>query len=130
MANNPKDLKYTQEHEWARVQGNTVQVGITHHAQDALGDVVYVELPKVGDTVTAGGKFGTVESTKAASDLYAPVSGRVTKVNTALSDAPQAINTEPYTGGWLIELELSDRKQLDGLMDASAYEAFLASGGK
>jgi glycine cleavage system H protein len=130
MADYPKDLKYTKEHEWARPQGAAVQVGITFHAQEALGDVVYVELPKVGDTVTAGQRFGTVESTKAASDLYAPITGKVTKVNDALSDAPQHLNTDPYGQGWLIEVTPSDAGQVGGLMDASAYEAFLASGGK
>ncbi|WNG38175.1 glycine cleavage system protein GcvH [Archangium minus] len=122
---NPSNLKYTKEHEWARVEGNRVVVGVTSHAQEALGDVVFVELPKVGSTVTAGGQFGVIESTKAVSELYSPLSGKVVKVNEALSDNPQTINTDPYGAGWIIEIEPSDSKQLDGLMDASAYENLL-----
>lgn len=127
MAGNiPQDLKYTKEHEWARVQGNLAVVGVTSHAQESLGDVVYVELPSVGATLTAGKQFGVIESTKAVSELFAPLSGKVVKVNEALSDAPQTVNTDPYGAGWIIELELSDTKELDGLMDASAYEKLLA----
>ena len=101
-------------------------VGVTAHAQEALGDVVYVELPKVGDTVTAGSPFGVVESTKAVSELFAPISGKVTKVNTALSDEPATINSDPYGAGWIVEVEPSDPAQLDGLMDADAYGELLA----
>lgn len=125
MANIPSDLKYTQEHEWARVQGNLVQVGVTSHAQEQLGDVVYVELPKVGSTVTAGKQFGVIESTKAVSDLYAPISGKVVRVNEALTTSPQTINSDPYGEGWIIELEPSDPSQLGALMDASAYSQLL-----
>jgi glycine cleavage system H protein len=121
MAGNiPQNLKYTQEHEWTRV------VGVTAHAQESLGDVVYVELPKVGATLTAGKQFGVIESTKAVSDLYAPLSGTVVKVNEALVDSPQTVNSDPYGAGWIIELELSDTGQLANLMDASAYEKLLA----
>jgi glycine cleavage system H protein len=127
MADVPADLKYTKEHEWARPQGNLVVIGVTAHAQEALGDVVYVELPKVGAVLTAGKAFGVIESTKAVSELFAPVSGKVVRVNDALSDAPQTINQEPYGAGWIAEVELSDPKQVDGLMDAAAYGKLLQS---
>ncbi len=125
MSDIPKDLKYTKDHEWARVQGSTIVVGVTAHAQEALGDVVYVELPKVGSTITAGKQFGVIESTKAVSELFAPVTGKVVKVNDALTDAPQTVNADPYGSGWILEVELSDTKQLDGLMSASAYADLL-----
>jgi glycine cleavage system H protein len=123
----PADLKYTKEHEWARVQGKVVVVGITHRAQDLLGDVVYVELPKVGAALTEGKQFGVIESTKAVSELYAPVSGTVVKVNDALADNPSTVNTDPYGAGWIVEVELSDPKQVDALMDAAAYGKLLES---
>ncbi|HZX43927.1 MAG TPA: glycine cleavage system protein GcvH [Myxococcaceae bacterium] len=126
MADNPKNLRYTKDHEWARRDGGGVVVGVTAHAQEALGDVVYVELPKVGDTVTAGSPFGVVESTKAVSELFAPISGKVTKVNTALSDEPSTINSDPYGAGWIVEVQPSEPSQLDGLMDADAYAELLA----
>lgn len=126
MAGNiPENLKYTKEHEWARIEGNRVVVGVTQHAQEALGDVVYVELPKVGSTLTAGKQFGVIESTKAVSELYSPLSGKVTRVNDALSDNPQTVNSDPYGEGWIVEIELSDSKELDGLMDATAYANLL-----
>jgi glycine cleavage system H protein len=126
MAGNiPQNLKYTKEHEWARIEGNIVVVGVTSHAQEALGDVVFVELPKVGSTVTAGKQFGVIESTKAVSELYSPLTGKVVKVNDALTDNPQTINSDPYGAGWIIEVELSDTKEVAGLMDASAYENLL-----
>lgn len=126
MAENPKNLRYTKDHEWARRDGGTVVVGVTAHAQEALGDVVYVELPKVGDTMTAGSPFGVVESTKAVSELFAPISGKVTKVNSALADEPSTINTDPYGAGWIVELTPSEPGQLDGLMDADAYGELVA----
>ena len=126
MAENPKNLRYTKDHEWARRDGGSVVVGITAHAQEALGDVVYVELPKVGDSVTAGSPFGVVESTKAVSELFAPISGKVTKVNSALADEPSTINTDPYGAGWIVEVEPSDPTQLDALMSADAYGEMLA----
>ena len=126
MADNPKHLRYTKEHEWARRDGAGVVVGVTAHAQEALGDVVYVELPKVGDTMTAGSPFGVVESTKAVSELFAPISGKVTKVNTALSDEPATIDTDPYGAGSIVEVAPSDPSQLDGLMDADGYNDLLA----
>ena len=125
MSDIPKDLKYTKDHEWARQQGNTVVVGVTAHAQEALGDVVYVELPKVGSTITAGKQFGVIESTKAVSELYAPISGKVVKVNDALTDNPQTVNADPYGAGWIVEVEPSDSKQLTGLLDAQAYADLL-----
>lgn len=127
MADNPKDLRYTKEHEWARRTGQTVVVGVTAHAQEALGDVVYVDLPKVGAQLVAGASFGTVESTKAVSELFAPISGKVVKVNQALSDEPALINQDPYGKGWICEVEASQSGELDTLMDAEAYAALLAA---
>lgn len=127
MAENPKDLKYTKDHEWVRQAGKALVVGVTSHAQEALGDVVYVELPKLGDAVTAGQSFGVIESTKAVSELFAPVSGTVVKVNDALTDEPTQVNTDPFGAGWIIEVEASDPKQLDALLDAAAYEQLLAN---
>ncbi|HEX8819901.1 MAG TPA: glycine cleavage system protein GcvH [Archangium sp.] len=121
----PQNLKYTKEHEWARAEGTRVVVGVTAHAQESLGDVVYVELPKVGSSVTAGKQFGVIESTKAVSDLYSPLSGKVVKVNDALTDSPATINSDPYGAGWIVELEPSDSKELAGLMDAAAYGKLL-----
>ena len=126
MADNPKNLRYTKDHEWARRDSAGVVVGVTSHAQEALGDVVYVELPKVGDTMTAGSPFGVVESTKAVSELFAPISGKVTKVNSALTDEPAKINSDPYGAGWIVEVQPSDPSQLDGLMDADGYNDLLA----
>ena len=127
MADNPKELRYTKEHEWARRTGKTVVVGITAHAQEALGDVVYVDLPKVGATLAAGATFGTVESTKAVSELFAPLGGKVVKVNEALSNEPNLINQDPYGKGWICEVEPAQPAELDGLMDATAYTAFVAA---
>jgi glycine cleavage system H protein len=125
MSDIPQDLKYTQDHEWARQQGSTIVVGVTQHAQEALGDVVYVELPKVGSSITAGKQFGVIESTKAVSELYAPITGKVVKVNDTLTDNPSTVNEDPYGNGWIIEVEPSDSKQLAGLLDASAYAELL-----
>lgn len=129
MADVPKDLKYTKDHEWARKAGAALVVGVTAHAQESLGDVVYVELPKVGQAITAGKPFGVIESTKAVSELFAPVNGKVTKVNQALSKDPSTINREPYAGGWIIEVEPSTAAEVDALLDAAAYEKLLASQG-
>jgi glycine cleavage system H protein len=120
----PEDLKYTKEHEWVKVDGDSVTIGITDYAQDSLGDVVYVELPDADSTITAGETFGVVESVKAVSDLYAPVSGTVTEVNDAVVDGPEAINDEPYGEAWLLKVKLSDTGELDGLMSAKDYQAF------
>ena len=117
----PKDLKYTKDHEWAKKSGAAVQIGVTFHAQDALGSVVYVELPKVGAAVTAGAQFGVIESTKAVSELFAPLSGKVTKVNDAVVANPSLVNEAPYAGGWLIEVEPSSAGDWDKLMDADTY---------
>jgi glycine cleavage system H protein len=123
--NVPEDLRYTREHEWVRVDGSTAWVGISDYAQDALGDVVYVSLPEVGATVAAMGPCCEVESTKSVSDVYAPLSGRVTEVNSELSDAPQLVNEDPYGKGWIFALEMSDPSEVDGLLDAAAYGALL-----
>ena len=120
----PEGLKYTKEHEWIKVDGDSVTIGITDYAQDSLGDVVYVELPEVDSTITAGETFGVVESVKAVSDLYAPVSGTVKEINDAVVDGPEAINDEPYGDAWLLKVELSDTSQLNGLMSAKDYQAF------
>jgi glycine cleavage system H protein len=127
MAENPKDLKYTKDHEWVRSAGKVLVVGVTSHAQEALGDVVYVELPKLGDKVTAGQSFGVIESTKAVSELFAPVNGTVVKVNDALTDEPTKVNEDPFGAGWIIEVEPADASQLDGLLDVAAYDLLLAN---
>ncbi|MBU8900076.1 glycine cleavage system protein GcvH [Corallococcus sp. H22C18031201] len=121
----PSELKYTEEHEWARLQGSSAVVGVTDHAQGSLGDVVYVELPKVGATLTKGKQFGVIESTKAVSELYAPLSGKVLKVNSDLTDNPTDINTDPYGDGWILELELTDTQEVSGLLSAEAYADLL-----
>jgi glycine cleavage system H protein len=122
--NFPEDLKYTREHEWCRVKGNRAVIGITDHAQDQLGDIVYVELPEVGRVVARGEGFAAVESVKAASDVYAPVSGEVVAVNAALAGAPETVNADAQGAGWFARLRLADPSELDGLMDADAYRAF------
>jgi len=121
----PTDLKYTKEHEWVRIDGDTATVGITDHAQDALGDVVYVELPEEDSAVTKGDAFGVVESVKAVSDLYAPVSGNVAEANEAIVDSPEVINDDPYGEGWMIKIEVADAGDLDDLLDAGEYEKFV-----
>ena len=123
--NFPDGLRYTQEHEWVRVDGTVARVGITDYAQDALGDVVYVDLPEVGATVAAMAACCEVESTKSVSEIFSPVSGTVAEVNTDLSDTPQMINEDPYGKGWIFAVELADAAEVDGLMDAAAYRAFL-----
>ena len=125
----PDDLKYTQEHEWVRSPGESegsVRVGITHFAQDALGDIVYVSLPAVGDPVSAGAACGELESTKSVSDVYAPVDGEVVAVNEGLDATPELVNTDPYGEGWLYELVPTDAAALDDLMDATTYQGTLA----
>lgn len=121
----PKDLKYTKEHEWVKVEGNTVTVGITDYAQDSLGDVVYVELPQEGASVTKHEPFGVVESVKAVSDLYSPLSGSVTEVNDAIVDSPEAINEDPYGDAWMIKIELSSADELSDLLSAEDYQKFI-----
>jgi glycine cleavage system H protein len=127
MSNVPSDLKYTNDHEWLKPQGSTWRVGITQFAVDQLGDITLVDLPKEGDQVTKGQRFGTVESVKSVSDLYAPVSGRVVAINSALKDAPEDVNGDPYGKGWMIEVEANDKAEVDELMDATAYTAHLAA---
>lgn len=125
----PDDLKYTAEHEWVRSPGEaegSVRIGITHFAQDALGDIVYVSLPEVGETVAAGGTCGELESTKSVSDVYSPVSGEVVATNVALDTTPELVNDDPYGDGWLFEVAASDSAAVDGLMDAATYQASLA----
>lgn len=126
----PDDRRYTDQHEWALVrdadgEGTVIRVGITDHAQDALGDIVYVQLPAVGDEVAPGGAIGEVESTKSVSDVYAPVAGVVTAVNAALEDAPETINADPYGEGWLVEIRVSDGDPTGDLLDAAAYQALV-----
>ena len=125
MANYPKNLKYTQEHEWARREGKTVVIGVTDHAQESLGDVAFVELPKLGEALTAGKSFGVIESTKAVSELFAPISGKVVKINDALNKDPQTVNSDPYGAGWIVELEPTNAADVDGLLDADAYVKLL-----
>ena len=124
----PENLKYTSEHEWVRAPGDaegSVRVGITDFAQDALGDIVYVSLPQVGDALTAGDTCGELESTKSVSDIYAPVSGAVVAVNTTLDSTPELVNNDPYEAGWLFEVSVADPSQVESLMDAEAYQAGL-----
>lgn len=123
MSNTPEELKYAASHEWARLEGDIVTVGISDHAQDALGDLVYVELPNVGDAVQAGDEAGVVESVKAASDIYAPVSGEIVEINEALIDSPETVNSAPYTDGWLYRIRISDASEMDKLLSADEYAA-------
>jgi glycine cleavage system H protein len=126
----PAQYRYTKEHEWIDVKDGVATVGITDYAQHELGDVVFVELPKVGTKTVAGKSFGTVESVKAVSELYAPAAGEVIDVNAALQNTPEKINTDPHGAGWLIKIRLSNAAEIKGLMDAAAYEAYIAEKGK
>ena len=119
--NFPDDVKYTEDHEWSRLDNGDVLIGISDYAQDQLGDVVFVELPQVGDTFEKGQEFGTVESVKAVSELFIPLSGEVTAVNESLEDTPELVNSEPYAGGWMIKLKASDAGEMDALMTKDAY---------
>lgn len=123
----PSDLKYSKEHEWIKVEGDVGLIGITDYAQAELGDVVFVELPKVGDTVTQGQTFGVIESVKAASDLYSPVSGEVVAVNEALLNQPEIVNRSPYGDAWMLRVRLKDAKEVDSLLSAEDYQSFIAS---
>lgn len=122
----PEELKYTEEHEWVMVEEDMAVIGITDFAQDALGDVVFVELPEVGTTLEAGKAFGVVESVKAVSDIYAPISGTVEEVNEDLVDTPEILNTSPYEDGWMIKIKMADSGDVEGLMDADGYQALIA----
>ncbi len=121
----PEELKYTEEHEWIMVEGDIATIGITDFAQDQLGDIVFVELPEVGDTLEAGKNLGVVESVKAVSDVYSPLSGEVVEVNEELPDEPETLNNSPYESGWMIKLKVSDMSGLDSLLDVSAYQEFI-----
>ena len=127
MSTFPNDLRYTNDHEWLKAQGSSFRVGITQFAVDQLGDITLVDLPKEGDLVTKGQRFGTIESVKSVSDLYAPASGRVTAVNGGLKDSPEDVNADPYGKGWMIEIEANDKAELDELMDADAYTKHVAA---
>ena len=129
MATYPAELRYTREHEWAKIEGKRARVGITHYAQDQLGDVVFVELPKVGARVTQMKAFGVVESVKAVSDLFAPLSGVVIEVNEELTKQPERVNRDPYGTGWLVVVELANPAEAEKLMGASQYEEFLKTAG-
>jgi glycine cleavage system H protein len=122
----PEDLKYSKEHEWVLVEGSVATVGITDYAQDQLGDIVFVELPAIGDKVSKEDAFGVVESVKAVSDIYAPVSGKVLEVNDDLPDNPEMVNEDPYGDGWMIKIEINDSDELQDLMSAAEYEAYVA----
>lgn len=119
--NFPEDLKYTKEHEWLRVEGNIGTVGVTDHAQGELGDIVYIDISSSLQEVSEGETFGTIEAVKTVADLFAPVSGKIVEVNTALNDAPETVNSDPYGNGWLVKIEMSDLSQLDNLLDVNAY---------
>ena len=124
------DYRYTKEHEWLKIEGNTATIGITHHAQDQLGDIVYVDLPEVDDEFAAGDEFGSVESVKAVAEVFMPVSGKVTEINESLEDSPELLNSEPHGDGWLLKIEMSDMSQTEGLMDAEAYTKFVEAESK
>jgi glycine cleavage system H protein len=124
----PGDLRYTKEHEWVRIDGDEAVIGITQYAADQLGDIVFVELPDAGRALEQAATFGVVESVKAVSDLFAPVSGEVTATNDALSATPEVVNTDPYGEGWLVRVRLAEAAQVDGLLDAAAYEQLIAEG--
>jgi glycine cleavage system H protein len=123
----PADLRYHKEHEWVRLNGNQATVGISHFAQDALGDIVFLDLPKTGAVVKAGQQIGEVESTKTTSTIYTPVSGTIAKINADLKDHPEVVNSDPYGKGWMAIIELSNPSEVNGLMSAAQYEQFLAS---
>lgn len=121
----PNDLKYSEDHEWVKVDGNTVTIGITDFAQGELGDIVFVELPEEGDDMTQGESFGSVESVKTVSELYAPLNGKIVEVNEELEDSPELVNESPYEEAWMVKVELEDTSQLDNLLDADGYKAVI-----
>ena len=123
--NVPEGLRYSTDHEWVQIDGDVAKIGITDYAQDALGDVVYIDLPTTGATVTAGSSFGEVESTKSVSDLFAPVSGEVASVNDELADQPERLNTDPYGDGWICTITMSEPGEVDGLLDAAGYQTLI-----
>jgi len=121
----PQNLKYSEDHEWIKVEGNTATIGITDFAQSELGDIVFVELPEEGDDITKGESFGTVESVKTVSELYAPLSGSIVAINEELEDSPELVNEDSYEGAWMLKVELSDESELEGLLDADGYAAVI-----
>jgi glycine cleavage system H protein len=125
MANYPDNLSYTKDHEWLRLAGDVAYIGISDFAQEALGDIVYVELPKVGDSFEAGDPFGSVESVKSVNELFIPISGEILEINEALADAPELVNNDPYRDGWMIKIKVVDSTELDSLLSAAEYEDFL-----
>jgi len=125
MSDIPEDLVYTLEHEWMRIEGNKAEIGITNHAQNELGDIVYVELPILDDEIDSGEEFGTIESVKAVSPLYMPVSGRIIEVNSELQEHPELVNEDCYDEGWLVRIEITNAEDTDGLLDPEAYKAIL-----
>ena len=125
MSNIPEDLVYTSEHEWMRIEGNKAEIGITNHAQNELGDIVYVELPILDDEIDSGEEFGTIESVKAVSPLYMPVSGRIIEVNSELQEHPELVNEDCYDEGWLVRIEITNAEDIDELLDPEAYKAIL-----
>ncbi|HVB57769.1 MAG TPA: glycine cleavage system protein GcvH [Candidatus Acidoferrales bacterium] len=126
----PEGYRYTKDHEWIKVEGSAATIGITDYAQQELGDVVFVELPKVGAEIKTGQSFGTVESVKAVSEIYAPLSGQITEINSALSDTPEKINQDPHGSAWLVKVLIADPKEANSLMDAAAYQAHIAAQAK
>jgi glycine cleavage system H protein len=126
----PTDFRYTKQHEWVKIEGGMGTVGITDYAQHELGDVVFVDMPKVGTKIKVGASFGTVESVKAVSEIYSPVSGEVTETNPLLADAPEKINSDPHGAAWLVRVRLDDPKEADALMDSAAYQAYVADAAK
>lgn len=127
MTNIPGELKYTKSHEWVNIEGDTVTIGITEHAQDLMGDMVFIELPETGTSLQAGSDCAVVESVKAASDVYAPIDGDVTEVNDAIADSPELVNKDPFGEGWMFKMTVADKSQLESLMDAAAYEELVAA---
>jgi glycine cleavage system H protein len=121
----PVTLRYTNDHEWVRVEGDTATIGITDHAQNELGDIVYVDIPNAGATLAAGDTFGTIEAVKTVADLFSPISGTITEVHSAVNDAPESVNSDPYGEGWLVKMSIANPAELDALMDSAAYEAFV-----
>lgn len=122
----PEELYYSKDHEWAKVEGNQIIVGITHYAQDALGDIVFLELPPVGTDVEANVPFATIESVKSVSDVYSPVTGKITEVNDAVTDAPEIINQDPYGEGWMVKIEMENKEELKNLISSEEYQKFIA----
>jgi glycine cleavage system H protein len=123
----PKELRYSEDHEWIKMEGNKVRIGITEFAQSELGDIVFMELPEVGDEITLGESFGSVESVKTVSELYSPINGKIVEINEELGDEPQFVNESPYEKGWMIVVELSDDSQIDNLLSAEKYEAMISN---